>query len=262
MTTFNQEIRDPASIIFKDFLYLPKSLANSTDMVDKTCKFVTAIIEATHPVTQSFKDTTCIFSTLGFISTLKPMFPIGEFRKTTANLKIASKVSLLGAQFLEMAKGLDTLKLISLGNISNTIGRYPLFARVIKVSPPLNIAKDTLVVFSTLCSLKLNFVENSKLRNMDVKEINLSPVARKLHADEVYTNRIAIISDIFKLAIVGLMLGLALIGALGGTLALSTALITTSYGTLTLGILANGIGLLTASAALLKSLHTYAATQK
>lgn len=238
----------------ESFYYLPHGLANSTEVMDKVCKFVIALIECNRQVTQSFKDATGIFSTLGLITTVKPMIDFnGTFwtdRKKTPLAKMASKVVLAAAQTLDMVKGLDALKLVSLGTISNALGRFRVFAVIIKQSPPLGVAKDALIVISTLFSLKANLDESERLSKLVFNGRNIK------HENAIHTNRIAIIADIFKIAIVGLMVGIALTGA-----GMSTVIVTTSYGALTLGMTANGIGLISASAALVKSLRGHAITQ-
>jgi hypothetical protein len=260
MTSITQEFKDTAFFCAQSIAFSFKALADSTDVVDKFCKLTTQIIEATHPVTQSFKDTTGIFSMFGGVSTINLMLQPNW--QNVSNDKYWSKISLLGAQILEVGKGLDSLKLISLSNISNTMGRFPVFGAAVRVCPPISIIKDSLIVFSTYYSFKENWNERKRLLKTQVQVLQLDKADKQEHAKNMYKNRIGIISDLFKLAIVGLMLGLGLYGmVMGGSVAMSTALITTSYGTLTLGLLANSIGLISASVALMKALHAYAVKQ-
>jgi|GEM_PF-2068470 len=329
------------------FYYLPKGLANSTDIIDKFCKLALAILECNIEIKQSFKDTTGIFSTFGLITTLKPMFdPSGAFwndRKKNPLSKIASKVTLAAAQVLDMLKGLDALKFVSLGNISNAIGRYPVCSNILRMCPTFGVAKDALIVLSTGFSIKTNWDEGSRLEKLDlvaelkkaennlksaqgefdkINKKNTDELAKALkniqdlegliakdpgnsnfknnqiklkfaqgefaiikektdkelkvsidkieifrrdatimsvtskQANAIHTNRIAIIADLFKLAIVGLTLGLVIYGV-----GMSTVVYTTSYGALTVGAIANGIGLISASAGLIKALRGYSVAE-
>lgn len=242
MTAICPSYLDTFKVMAADVFYVPSGLGSSTDVIDKLCKFILSF-DPRSEITGEFKSVTGLISTLGFVNTLSGGIN-GDYRTTAKKI---SKGILLGAQGIDLFKGLDQLKILSLGVVSHGLGRFSVFAKVISISPPLNVAKDILIFGSTVFSIWDLWNQSIEISNKNWTDITKYDSA-------VHKNRIAVIADVAKLAIVGISIASFAFGA-----APASIIFATRYGILELGTLSSGFGFLTNTTALIKASHGAAA---
>ncbi len=239
-------------VMTADLFYSPLAAGGSSDVVDKVCKFVVNLDFCPSDIAKEFKVVTGLISTLGFTNTVagftntalggKPDY------KTTA--KKISKGILLGAQGLDLFKGLDQLKILSLATVSQFLGRYKFTAIILDYSPAFSVVKDSLILASTGFSIYDNYNESIRLEGYK----NSAGYVKAVHK-----NRIAVIADVAKFAIVGLTLSVTAASAIT-TMPVSGTVLAVSYSVLKVGQYANNsLGMISASAALIKATHGAAA---
>lgn len=252
------------STIANDCYYLLNGLANSTEVVDKFCKLPLAIFNCNDSITQSFKSTNTLFSTFGFATTLSPMLKRNGPAVTPWEKRM-SKIALLGGQLVDAAKGLNTLELISFKDISNGIGRVPVLSSVWSSFPLLATVGSSLILVSTGFSTILDVKEYMSIARENQPGVNASFRTLNIHAKRVHNNRISLISNIAKAAIISLGLAFAAAAMYYGVDAkaiTSTVMFSTRFGAVTLGNFSNTTGMISAVAGFAKSMHTYAEAQK
>ena len=252
------------STLANDSFYLPSGLASSTEIVDKFCKLAMSVFNCNESVTQSFKRTTSLLSTAGFVTTLSPMLDRNGDAVDPWEKRIR-KIALLGGQLVDAAKGLNTLDLISFEKISNNIGRLPVLSSVWSSFPLLTTVGSSLILVSTVFSTILDVNAYKMLANQPIKQIQTSERTFKDHSSKVRANRISLISNIAKAAIISLGLAFAAAAMYYGVDAkaiTSTVMFSTRFGAVTLGNFSNTIGMISAVAGFAKSMHTYAEDQK
>ena len=240
-------------VMATDLLYIPLNMAESTDVVDKVCKFVIGLKFCPIDIAKEFKTTACLISTIGFTNT------VAGFSNTISGARggyytTAKKISkgiLLGAQGLDLFKGLDQLKILSLTTVSQFLGRYSFTAVVLNVAPGIGTVKDALILASTGLSIYDNYNESVNIE----ASANLMPALA--YAKAVHKNRIAVIADVAKFAIVGLTLSVSAVSA--ATMPVSGTVLALSYVVLKVGQYTNPLGMISASVALIKATHGAAA---
>jgi len=241
-------------VMATDLLYIPLTMSESTDVVDKVCKFVIGLQFCPTDIAKEFKTTAGLISTLGFSNT------VAGFSNTIsgargAYLTTAKKISkgiLLGAQGLDLFKGLDQLKILSLATVSQFMGRYSFTAVILDYSPAFSVVKDGLILASTGFSIYDNYNESVKI------EKEAGPTNVQTYQQKVHKNRIAVIADVAKFAIVGLTLSITAASTLT-TMPVSGTVLALSYTVLKVGQYANSLGMISASVALIKATHGAAA---
>lgn len=244
-------------VMATDLLYIPLTMSHSTDVVDKVCKFVVGLEFCPIDIAKEFKATAGLISTLGFSNTVAGFVNTvkgarGGYQSTAKKI---SKGILLGAQGLDLFKGLDQLKILSLATVSQFLGRYSFTAIILDYSPVMGTVKDALILASTGFSIYDSYNDS----------VNLSVTARNNpnidYAKAIHKNRIAVIADVAKFAIVGLTLSITAATTLTTitTMPVSGTVLALSYSVLKVGQYANSLGMISASAALIKATHGAAA---
>lgn len=248
-----QATYDIAYTIARDMFYLPKGLAKSTNVLDKFSKFILQLFDINdltsgHSLKTELKATVNIISTFSFVNPEGNLWNINFKKKSwsTINkiLTVGSKILLFGAQGIDFFKGLDQLEILPFDIVESTLKKVPLFSRLINVSPTLLVLKNSMVFVSTTFVLP--------------EKVYYSFFVANLSRENRVTLRIGLIADLFKLVMVGAIVGIALSGA-----SLSKVVCTTTtFGAIKLGMIIDIVGISSAIFALIKDLNKFALEQR
>ncbi len=215
---------------------LPNSL-HSTNVGDKLLKFSLQILSSSSTFVKDFQDTIAVYGMGGWMVTVDQMS--AEF-ETYSYKKIAGKVHLLGAQVILFLQGLDKLGLLHLATVGATLGQYSVFAFAFNIHPMLSlkVVKDSLVAISGVFSI------------LTVWDKQLQP--NGTYAPLKVEDEIAYTADKAKFIFLSLNIASAF-----KVVDFSTILVNTSYYVLTIGTVANLIGVTFAACALSKEISRY-----